>query len=465
MLPLITLIIIIVLSSYESMPEEELVDLPDYPYKKAKIYSGYLDIENSVGKKLHYVLVLKEDDIDLKSPLTLWLNGGPGCSSMLGFSDEHGPAVFKEKSTEFELNNYSWNKITHMLYLDSPAGVGFSIAKSDSDRITDDWITSSNSHSALKSFFQKFPELIYNDFYISGESYAGIYIPTLAFLIINSNKELSDKSKIINLKGIAIGNGLTDYNVDINNALPDFAYYHNLYPREVRKRFEKACGLIRPIQPCYECKESIKEIMTYLSGINIYDIYKKCYINEYNKYSKFKYAKFFEDNLNKFLQNESPNSVINFLQNNNNLKLTPPCVDAYGDKTYWNREDVKKALNVDISINFEICSDNISYSSIIKGSYQFYPFLIENNLKILIYSGDTDGAVPFTGTRSWIDSLNLDLIKSDKWLVNEEEVAGYYYEYKELLFVTLKGVGHMVPQWKREESFRMFDSFINNKPL
>lgn len=58
--------------------------------------------------------------------LVLWLNGGPGCSSLIGMLYENGPFLFKGEDTQLSYNNYSWNKIANVIYLESPAGVGYS---------------------------------------------------------------------------------------------------------------------------------------------------------------------------------------------------------------------------------------------------------------------------------------------------------------------------------------------------
>ena len=79
---------------------------------------------------------------------------------------------------------------------------------------------------------------------------------------------------------------------------------------------------------------------------------------------------------------------------------------------------------------------------------------------------DTDGAVPFNGSQYWINNLKLDVVNPWRsWRVNDDNVAGYVTKYQGLLFVTIKGTGHMAPQWKREESYKMFDSFINDRDL
>ena len=68
------------------------------------------------------------EDLENK-PLVLWLNGGPGCSSLDGRSNEHGP-ILLDKNGTFKLNNYTWIKAANMIYLESLGNVGFSLINS-----------------------------------------------------------------------------------------------------------------------------------------------------------------------------------------------------------------------------------------------------------------------------------------------------------------------------------------------
>jgi carboxypeptidase C (cathepsin A) len=62
----------------------------------------------------------------MKDPVMLWFNGGPGCSSVLGFTSLHGPYSLEEGATNFTKNSYSWNREATVIYIESPAGVGYS---------------------------------------------------------------------------------------------------------------------------------------------------------------------------------------------------------------------------------------------------------------------------------------------------------------------------------------------------
>jgi len=108
----------------------------------------------------------------------------------------------------FGINPYAWNKKANLLYITSPGGVGFSTTKAASLK-ADDGTVALDNYKALLAFFNKFPNLKKNELYLTGESYAGIYVPYLANEILKRNK-LPNREMTINLKGIMINNACTD---------------------------------------------------------------------------------------------------------------------------------------------------------------------------------------------------------------------------------------------------------------
>ena len=96
--------------------------------------SGYLPVGS---KQMHYWFAESQGS-PTNDPLVLWLNGGPGCSSMEGMLYENGPFRIQDDGKTVQLNNYSWNKLANMLYLESPAGVGFSWSPNKADYNNDD---------------------------------------------------------------------------------------------------------------------------------------------------------------------------------------------------------------------------------------------------------------------------------------------------------------------------------------
>jgi carboxypeptidase C (cathepsin A) len=117
-------------------PSDELVtSLPIVGDLNFNMYSGYVDIP-STTKQLHYLLAESAND-PTTDPLIVWFNGGPGCSSLIGFTTENGPYTFSVHHDP-EVNQYSWNQEANVLYLEQPAGVGFSYCSTTADCASSD---------------------------------------------------------------------------------------------------------------------------------------------------------------------------------------------------------------------------------------------------------------------------------------------------------------------------------------
>jgi len=147
-------------------------------------YSGYLDVSDT--KSLHYIFVESLNDT-VSDPVVVWFNGGPGCSSMLGFFQENGPFVMDDGESWLKENPFPWNRDLNMLYIESPAGVGYSTATGPGDMSHSDMSQSIDAMIALKAFYAKFPEFVANDLFVTGESYGGIYVPYLAWQVYQNN--------------------------------------------------------------------------------------------------------------------------------------------------------------------------------------------------------------------------------------------------------------------------------------
>ena len=102
---------------------------------------------------------------------------------MLGMFSEHGPFIFDDGESVIKPNPWPWNKRANLLYIDSPAGVGFSVANNTDDLLHSDMSVSEDAFTGLRNFYEAFPAFRSNPLYITGESYAGIYAPYLAWAI------------------------------------------------------------------------------------------------------------------------------------------------------------------------------------------------------------------------------------------------------------------------------------------
>ena len=297
MLKLYNLLFTLCIILINNQERHKVDDLFNGLYKK-DIYSGYLktDVE---GNELFYVFTPSQTSPS-KDPLFLWLNGGPGCSSLMGFLEEIGPVKPVPDQNKFELNEYSWNNNTNVLFIESPAGVGFSKIK-DPDFFFDDTISAISLNIALQNFFSIFTEYQNNDFYITGESYAGTYIPHLVQQIKKYSKENKNAIKI-NLKGFIIGNPYTSEETDFEDSMVEFGFSHGLIGYNTFKNYLRHCphlpqrerfideyfdydyiykkNLKEDFIPyknvTHRCNEIRKEIAEQFTGINFYGIYKEC---------------------------------------------------------------------------------------------------------------------------------------------------------------------------------------------
>jgi carboxypeptidase C (cathepsin A) len=464
-LPLLSLLTVVLSTTPD---DDEVIDLFGGIYD-GKIYSGMLDTEDPL-RQLHYIFVPSQGD-RTKDPVVLWLNGGPGCSSLLGFIQEHGPVVFPDYNPTPMLNKYSWNMNANMLYLESPAGVGFSVNDNSTDVKWDDEKSGRDNRKAILSFFQRFADYAKNDFYIAGESYAGVYVPKLASLMVNDTG--------VNLKGIIVGNGLTDLKLDIESALVDFAYEHGLYSTDIRRDFEKNCGN-STILASPECNEAKKKIKASLQGLNIYNVLGSCPPNKNMTKTPTSYQAIMLNTLKRINRENKggyvAHSDVQFLAQqflhgafgDDPFEIWPePCAADPNPTNFFNLHPNKEKLHVRTNITYEECNAGVSGNYTFGESFAIYRDILLplKKLRIWFYTGDTDGAVPFTGSVRWIPKLNMKIVESYRpWIVNGQ-TAGYVQEYDGMTYVTIKGTGHMAPQWKRQESFIMFNTYLRGGKL
>lgn len=178
---------------------------------KVTSYAGTINVDRQKENNLYYWFFesLTSNPTNLTDiPVVIWLNGGPGASSLAGLFLENGPFLLKDtgdNKAQITDNENGWNQKTHLMYWDQPVGTGFSYTGTDSYAKSEDEL-SEQFFNALQGFFALHPDYRACDLYLTGESYAGKYIPNMAKMIKDKNESLSDNQKI-NLKGLALGDG------------------------------------------------------------------------------------------------------------------------------------------------------------------------------------------------------------------------------------------------------------------
>uniref|UniRef100_A0A3Q0S0Z6 Carboxypeptidase n=1 Tax=Amphilophus citrinellus TaxID=61819 RepID=A0A3Q0S0Z6_AMPCI len=434
---------------------DEITYLPGLPKQPSfKQYSGYLSVAD--GKHLHYWFVESQNNPS-SDPVVLWLNGGPGCSSLDGLLTEHGPFLIQSDGATLEYNPYSWNKITNMLYLESPAGVGFSYSD-DKNYVTNDTEVSMNNYLALKEFFRLFPEYSKNELFLTGESYGGIYIPTLA------ERVMEDSS--LNLQGIAVGNGMSSYEMN-DNSLVYFAYYHGLLGSHLWAELQTYCCSSGKCNFYDNQDQNCTTNIVYSSGLNMYNLYASCPGGIHVEKGQL----VIRDLGNSFINHQLTQlwTQVTLLLS---VRLDPPCTNSTATSLYLNNPLVRNALHISPdALDWVICSSevNLNYGRLYMDvRKQYLKLLGALKYRILVYNGDVDMACNFMGDEWFVESLQQQVeVQRRPWIYNDadgQQVGGFVKEFDNIAFLTVKGSGHMVPSDKPAAAFTMFTRFIKKLP-
>lgn len=170
-------------------------------------HAGWADLEN--GHHLFYWF--HEARHDSAAPLLVWLQGGPGASSMFGFLFEHGPCLVKSSSAS-QFNPYSWTETYNIIYMDSPADAGFSYHDDSSSPLTNTTaLTANDIVDAIGLLYEAFPHLAELPLHISGESYGGHWVPGVGAAVLARNEVQQELgAPQYPLRSLVIGNGWTD---------------------------------------------------------------------------------------------------------------------------------------------------------------------------------------------------------------------------------------------------------------
>ncbi|KAH7523589.1 hypothetical protein FEM48_Zijuj06G0027900 [Ziziphus jujuba var. spinosa] len=416
----------------EGLKESDKIDaLPGQPQGvDFDRYAGYVTVDPKAGRALFYYFVESPQNSSAK-PLVLWLNGGPGCSSLgYGAMEELGPFRVNRDGKTLIRNEYSWNNEANFIFLESPAGVGFSYSNTSSDyKNVGDKRTAEDSYTFLVNWLERFPQYKTRDLFLTGESYAGHYVPQLAYTILSKNQNKNQTK--INLKGIAIGNAWVDENTGVQG-MYDYFWAHGLNSDETYAGIHKYCDFASG-NSSIECDQYQNQGSNELGNIDIYNIYAPV-CNESESESA----------------STASVSVTEF----------DPCSSIYVN-AYLNLGEVQKALHAKAT-TWSACS-GVGWTDSPTTILPTIKQLIDRGISVWMYSGDTDGRVPVTSTRYSINTFKLPVETAWRPWYSSSEVGGYVVGYKGLTFITVRGAGHMVPSYQPKRSLNLISSFLQGK--
>jgi serine carboxypeptidase-like clade I len=463
-------------------------------------FSGFLKV--SGGSNMHYWFVESETAPE-NAPTVLWLNGGPGCSSLDGFIYEMGPFVVNKDLT-LTPREYRWNKMVNMLYIEAPVGVGFSYSDNSNYKCDDDR-TALESMQAVEKFFELFPEHNTKDssFYITGESYGGVYVPTLAESIVKAT--LDNKYTGAKLKGIAVGNGCSGNEVGICGNGPQGTFYEWQYliqtsfvSNKLKKKVNSACdweaaeaNVKNSLSA--KCIDLLNQASNQIQNVNMYDIYGDC-VNDSGCNGKNELNTYYTNELgeSKPRGKVPERSTQTYIDNKTGKKHTlgarlvshgpNACIDSKMASAYLNQDSVQAAIHVDIKNNGQTCwsvcgsAPGWSYNSTRTNlPVNTYPLLV-SNIRVTIYNGDWDACVPYTDGEGWTSGMGLP-VKNDwhSWSYtstdgNANQVGGYATEYDvsnmgtgSFEFIVVKGGRHEVPETAPGQAYEMLKRVVNGE--
>mmetsp|Transcript_13163 Transcript_13163/g.52527 ORF Transcript_13163/g.52527 Transcript_13163/m.52527 type:complete len:488 (+) Transcript_13163:56-1519(+) len=400
-------------------------------------YSGYFTVGDPSTNSNMFFWYFPAQNGNPDAPLLLWLQGGPGSASMFGLFNENGP--FYVATPAFPLlvpNNHTWNHEFSMIFIDNPVGAGWSFTDSTDGFCTDEVCVADNLYETLMQFFEVFPECADVDFYITGESYAGKYIPSLATKIHHMNTDSSNPK--VNLVGLSIGDGT----MDPPKQIPGFA--------EMWYQVSVCDDNQRQVGKAYEDR-----ILAYLAEEQYTDafyVYDEYLNGDFWEYGTFYYNISGLDNYFNFDTPVYPNNpYVQFL----NLPSTRAAIH-----TGWNKYTDGNSTTESYMIN-----------DILQSVGETLPTLMDN-YKVLMYNGQNDiilsapqaqnfyRSIPWKGQDAFLTS------ERQIWKVHPDDyqVAGYVRQAQTYTQIVVRDAGHLVPSDQPERALDMITRFVKDLP-
>ncbi|KAL1892602.1 hypothetical protein Sste5346_006887 [Sporothrix stenoceras] len=420
-------------------------------------YTGWLD----VGTKHLFFWYFESRTAPDQDPLVLWQTGGPGGSSMLGMLEELGPCLINEYGNGTVYNPYGWNQEANLLFVDQPAGVGFSYLDEGEPVPDNSFDAAKDLHLFLQLFVSKvFPKLEHRDFHITGESYGGHYEPILGAHIVSTNA-LQPQRTQINLKSVLVGNG---YFSPLDTA---FGYWETLCTTNP--------GVAEPVFNATRCDIMAENLPRCL------ELARVCY-------------NYPDPAICGAASEVCWNGVIvhydgeSYKGGRNRFDITAPCTvdefcypQAAAIQTYLNQKNVKEALGVPPSIDrYNVSSDAVAMAFELSADRGISTepqvlYLLKSGIDFLVYQGNLDLACNTAGNLKWANNMPW----KGQPEFNGKSLEPWYYEGKEagkfkevyiktgdtsartrFSFLTVDGSGHMVPQDQPGPALQMLTQWL-----
>ena len=416
------------------------VDLSGFGWSAAHtMHSGFMRLDRR-GARNTFFWYCAPLDGNTSAPVLLWLQGGPGASSLFGMFTEIGP--FEVTRGRLRPRNVSWAQHFHLLFLDNPVGTGFSFTETEDGFARNQRQIGDDLYVALTQFFALFPDLRRNDFYVTGESYAGKYVPACAYTVHERNKGAAPGGRI-NLKGIAIGDGAFDP-VGQFQGFGDLLWYLGMVDEEERQQFR-----------AYEAR--MAQRLDVGDTIGAFEVFDEMLNADFYPYPSY-YA-----------------NVTGMTTNYFNFELAPDATPLGGYFVQWlNWPEVRAQIHVG---DRAYAPSNRTVEAHLKADWlrgvvgMLVPLL--EHYKVLIYNGQNDVILgpPLTeqclSRVQWSGREAYNAAPKLVWRLPTmgpgsqlPDVAGYAREVGNFTQVVVRGAGHMVPSDQPQRALDLISRFV-----
>lgn len=393
-------------------------------------YSGHVVSNEAKKDHLFYWFLATANERHIHKPdavpIIMWLNGGPGYSSLAGLVTENGPFQIARNDTgTISPNPQSWNQVAHLLYWDQPVGTGYSYSESK-NYVTNETELREQLYAALQEFLGLYPAYRACPLYIAGESYAGKYVPNIATEIMRRNAEGKDDP--INMRGLAIGDGwmrpMLQLECQIRYAF-ELGFLDTKQRERVESLYQECCAAYQSgdMKEAYEKNNEVSDAILNCAGqVDIYDVRRRA------------------DDSDDLL------------------------------KSYFNSDATKKALHVPKDVEWKCADDKGPVSKNLEDDNMkdvtgLLPDLI-SKYRVLLYTGNFDMSCGFSGTEKILQDQRVvpysewpQLVRQ-VWIDPLGKTLGYHKSHQNLTQITIPYAGHMVPMDNAQAARDMIANWV-----
>ncbi|TKY87297.1 hypothetical protein EX895_003974 [Sporisorium graminicola] len=448
--------------------------VPDVNFDIGESYAGLLPISSNPDEERKlYFWYFPSKNPKATDEITIWLNGGPGCSSLEGLMQENGPWLWQYGTYEPVPNPWTFQNLTNMVWIEQPVGTGFSQG-------TPNITTEAELAEQFKGFWHNFVDtfdLQNRSVYITGESYAGQYVPNIASSMLDENNK-----EYFNVTGIMIYDPSinTDAVLEQVPAAAFVDYWGGLFPfndtiKNQIKEMDSKCGYTAYLEEhlTYPPKGKFPDPHPTTDECDIFDfIYTAIYdINPcFDIYQVATTCPVLWD-------------VLGFPGSFDYLPA--------GASIYFNRTDVKKAINAPVNTSWTDCSVGPVFntkSGLDQGAQDGHlssttvlPGVIDRVERTIIGHGLLDMVLLLNGTLLSIQNMTWGgqqgfqkPITEDFYVPFHDDeqyatlaasgVMGKTHTERKLTFVSINLSGHMVPQYQPSAAFRHLEFLLGRIP-